>query len=134
MDEALGFKGKNNGGVYQFSIPKAERLLADGAAVSPAMGVANVINFQPTGDGKAAITGDFVATAQEVEPLLKALATNRIEVTALHSHMLDDEPRLFFVHFWANDDVLNLARGPRSALNAVHAAGKKTNVRDTRSG
>jgi hypothetical protein len=99
VDEALGFQGKNNGGVYQFSIPKADILKADGVAVAPAMGVANVINFQPTGDGKAAIAGDFVATAKEVEPLLKSLLTNGIEVMALHNHMLDDEPRLFFVHF-----------------------------------
>ena len=71
VDEALGFQGKNNGGVYQFSIPKADTLKADGVAVAPAMGVANVINFQPTGEGKAAIAGDFVATAKEAEPLLK---------------------------------------------------------------
>jgi len=124
VEEALGFQGKNNGGVYQFNIPKAEQLKADGSVVAPAMGVANVINFQPTSGGKAAITGDFVATAREVEPLLKTLQSQGIEVTALHNHMLDDEPRLFFVHFWANDDAVKLARALRAALDAVHVAAK----------
>jgi hypothetical protein len=124
VDEALGFQGKNNGGVYQFSIPKAEAIRADGAVVAPAMGVANAINFQPTGDGKAAITGDFVATAEEVEPLLKTLQAHGIEVTAVHNHMLGDEPRLFFIHFWANDDAAKLARGLRAALDAVHVGVK----------
>jgi hypothetical protein len=124
VEEALGHQGKNNGGVYQFSIPKAERIQAGGMAVSPAMGTAIAINFEPTGEGKAAISGDFVATAKEVEPLLKALRTNGIEVTALHNHMLDDEPRLFFVHFWANDDAVKLARALRAGLDAVHVAAK----------
>lgn len=124
VDETLGFQGKNNGGVYQFSIPRAEQQKANGVTVAPAMGVANAINFQPTGDGKAAITGDFVATAKEVEPLLKALQSNGVEVTALHNHMLDDEPRLFFVHFWANDDAVKLARALRAGLDAVHVAGR----------
>lgn len=124
VDETLGFQGKNNGGVYQFSIPRAEQLKAGSAMVAPAMGVANVVNFQPTGDGKAAITGDFVATAKEVEPLLKALQSNGVEVTALHNHMLDDEPRLFFVHFWANDDAVRLARALRAGLDAVHVAAR----------
>jgi hypothetical protein len=124
VDEAIGFQGKNNGGVYQFSIPKTEQLKADGAPVAPAMGVANVINFQPTGDGKAAVTGDFVAKAEEVEPLLTTLQSHGVEVTALHNHMLDDDPRLFFVHFWANDDAVKLAHGLRAALDAVHAAAR----------
>lgn len=124
VDEALGFAGKNNGGIYQFSIPKAEQARADGAKLAPAMGVANAVNFQPTGDGKAAITGDFVATAKEVQPLLEALQTNGIEVTALHNHMLDDEPRLFFVHFWAHDDAVKMAKALRASLDAVHAAAR----------
>ncbi|GLI95241.1 hypothetical protein LMG27198_42330 [Methylocystis echinoides] len=124
VEHALGQQGKNNGGVFQFSIPKSEPIRAGGMVVSPAMGTAIAINFEPTGDGKAAISGDFVATAKEVEPLLKALRTNGIEVTALHNHMLDDEPRLFFVHFWANDDAVKLARALRAGLDAVHAQAK----------
>jgi hypothetical protein len=124
VDEVLGHQGKNNGGIYQFSIPKAEPIRAGGKTISPAMGTAIAINFEPTGDGKAAISGDFVATAKEVEPLLRALRTNGIEVTALHNHMLDDEPHLFFVHFWANDEAVKLARGLRAGLDAVHVAAK----------
>jgi hypothetical protein len=83
------------------------------------MGVATVINFQPTGGGKAAITGDFVITADEVNPLIRALRENRIEVTAIHSRMLNEQPRLFFVHFWANDDALKLAKGVEAALEKM---------------
>jgi hypothetical protein len=124
VEESLGHQGKNNGGIFQFSIPKAEQIREGGVTVAPAMGTAIAINFQPTGDGKAAISGDFVATAKEVEPLLKALQANGIEVTALHNHMLDEEPRLFFVHFWANDDAVKLAHGLRAGLVAVHVAAK----------
>lgn len=124
VEEAIGHQGKNNGGIFQFSISKAERIREGGVIVAPAMGTAIAINFEPTGDGKAAISGDFVATAKEVEPLLKALQANGIEVTALHNHMLDDEPRLFFVHFWANDDAIKLAHGLRAGLDAVHVAAK----------
>jgi hypothetical protein len=81
------------------------------------MGVAQAINFQPTGGGKAAITGDFVLTGSEVNPVIRALFSSGIEVTAVHSHMLDEQPRLFFLHFWANDDALKLAKGLRAALD-----------------
>jgi hypothetical protein len=83
------------------------------------LGVAIAINFQPTGGGKAAITGDFVLTADEVNPVIRALRSNGIEVTALHSHMLTEQPRLFFMHFWANDDALKLAQGLRAAIDAA---------------
>jgi len=88
--------------------------------IPPAMGIAQAINFQPTGGGKAAITGDFVLLASEVNPVIKALRDNGIEVTALHSHMLTDSPHLFFMHFWANDDAQKLARGLRAALDKVN--------------
>ena len=81
------------------------------------MGMATGINFQPTGGGKAAITGDFVLTGNEVNPVIQALRSNGIEVTAVHSHMLDEQPRLFFLHFWANDDAVKLAKGLRAALD-----------------
>jgi hypothetical protein len=116
---ALGVGGKVNGGVYQVSVPRRETIREGGHEVPPAMGVATAINFQPTGNGKAAITGDFVLVASEVNPVIRALQTNGIEVTALHSHMLDEEPRLFFMHFWANDDAMKLARGLRAALDRM---------------
>jgi hypothetical protein len=120
IDAALGSKGSVNGGVYQFSIPRAESISEDGMAVPPSMGTAIAINFQPTGPGKAAITGDFVLLGKEVNPVLKALRNNGIEVTALHSHMIDDSPHLFFMHFWANDDVTKLGRGLRAALDLAN--------------
>jgi hypothetical protein len=120
IDETLGFKGKVNGGVYQVGVPRAEAIKDDGMDVPPAMGSAIAINFQPTGSGKAAITGDFVLIAQEVNPVLRTLRENGIEVTALHNHMLNDEPRLFFMHFWANDDAERLAEGLRAALDQTN--------------
>jgi len=85
------------------------------------MGLATAINFQPTGGGKAAITGDFVLRAAEVNPVIRALRANGIEPTALHSHMLDEEPRLFFMHFWANSDAVALAKGLRAALDKTNS-------------
>jgi len=116
---ALGVAGKVNGGVYQVSVPRAEPVVAHGMEIPPSMGVATGINFQPTGGGKAAISGDFVMTANEVNPVIRALTSHGIAVTALHSHMLDESPRLFFMHFWANDDASALARGLRAALDQM---------------
>ena len=120
LDQIMGQTGKLNGGVYQFSIPRVEKVVDDGMEVPPAMGVATAINFQPTNGNKAAITGDFVLIANEVNAVIKALRGNGIEVTALHSHMLDESPRLFFMHFWANDDAQKLARGVRAALDKMN--------------
>lgn len=120
IDQILGAKGKVNGGVYQFGIPRTEKIVQDGMEIPPSMGTATVINFQPTGDGKAAITGDFVLTANEVNPVIRTLRQNGIEVTALHSHMLNEEPRTLYMHFWANDNALKLARGLRVALDQTH--------------
>jgi hypothetical protein len=114
---ALGVAGKLNGVVYQVTVPRSETITEMGTEVPPSMGVATAINFQPTGGGKAAITGDFVLRGSEVNPVIRALRENGIEVTAVHSHMLTEEPRLFFMHFWANDDAVKLARGLRAALD-----------------
>ena len=119
LDQIIGVKGQENGGVYQFAVPRRDPVTENGMQMSPVgpMGVAIAIGFQPTGDGKAAITGDFVLSGDEVNPVIRALRTNGIDVTAVHSHMLDEQPRLFFLHFWANDDALKLARGLRAALD-----------------
>lgn len=119
IDQIIGAKGQANGGVYQFGVPRRDLINEGGMQISPVgpMGVATAINFQPTGNGKAAITGDFVLTANEVNPVIRALRSNDIEVTAVHSHMLDEQPRLFFLHFWANDDAEKLARGLRAAVD-----------------
>ena len=123
---ALGIAGKVNGGVYQVSVPRRERVTDHGMEIPPSMGVATAINFQPTGGGKAAITGDFVMIASEVNPVIRALQQNGINPTALHSHMLTESPRLFFMHFWANDDAATLAKGLRAALDQMAV---KTNTK-----
>ena len=117
LDQIIGVKGQANGGVYQFAVPRRDAVTENGMQISPVgpMGVAIAIGFQPTGGGKAAITGDFVLTGDEVNPVIRALRANGIDVTAVHSHMLDEQPRLFFLHFWANDDALKLAN--RAALD-----------------
>ena len=121
LDRIVGVKGKPVGGVYQFGIARRDHITQSGMSLDPAgpLGAATGVNFQPTGNGKAAITGDFVLAASEVNPVIRALRTNGIEVTALHSHMLDEQPRLFFMHFWANDDALKLAKGIRAALDQM---------------
>ncbi|MFK4511838.1 DUF1259 domain-containing protein [Bradyrhizobium daqingense] len=119
LDQIIGVKGQANSGVYQFNVNRRDPITQHGMPLTPVgpMGVAIGINFQPTGGGKAAITGDFVLTGDEVNPVILALRTHGIEVTALHSHMLDEQPRLFFMHFWANDDAIRLAEGLRAALD-----------------
>lgn len=117
----LGHSGRNNSGVYSVSIPRAETIRAMGTEIPPSMGISTAINFQPTGGGRAAINGDFVMTAGEVDRVIAALREHGIQVVALHNHLTDEEPRLFFLHFWANDDALELARGLRAALNQTHS-------------
>jgi hypothetical protein len=122
LDEIIGAKGTANGGVYQFGVPRRDPIMEMGLKVTGPLGGANAINFQPTGNGKAAITGDFLVTGDEVNPLIRALRANDIEVTAIHSHMLGEQPRMFFIHFWANDDAIKLARGIRTALEKTAIA------------
>ena len=124
IDTALGAKGMIAGGVYQVGVPRAEPAKAMGVAVAGPLGGAESINFQPLGGGKAAITGDFILAAKEVNPVLRALRKNNIDVTAIHNHMLDDQPRMFFVHFWAQDDLPKLLAGLKAVLAEV--AVKKT--------
>ena len=124
LDQIIGVKGQPNGGVYQFAVPRRDPVTENGMQLMPPgpTGVATAIGFQPTGGGKAAITGDFVLTGDEVNPVIKALRDNGIEVTAVHSHMLTEQPRLIFMHFWANDDAVKLAKGLRAALDKTASA------------
>jgi hypothetical protein len=134
LDQIIGAKGQSNSGVYQFGVPRRDPVIENEMPIAPAgpMGLATAINFQPTGDGKAAITGDFVLAGKEVNPVIRALRSNGIEVTALHSHMLDEQPRLFFMHFWANDDALKLAKGLRAALDNMANAESVGRRRETK--
>lgn len=119
--KVMGVRGKVNGGVYQLTFPRREKIRQEKMDIPPSMGIATAINFQSTGAGKAAVTGDFVLLGREVNPVIWALGEDGIEVTAIHSHMIGEEPRLFFMHFWANDDVGKLARGLRAALERTRA-------------
>lgn len=121
IDQALGHKGKNNGGIYQIGVPRGETVTEGGMKIPNSMGLSTSLNFQPTGGGKAAITGDFVLIGTEVNPVIHALRSNGIQVTAVHSHMLNEEPRLFFMHFWANDNAVKLAQGLRAALDVTNS-------------
>jgi hypothetical protein len=127
IEKAMGYTGKTSGGLLQFSVPRGEKIMEGGMEIPPAMGTATAINFQPTGGGKAAISGDFVLLASEVNPVIRALRTNGIEVTAMHNHMLYETPHLYFMHFWANDDAVKLAKGMRAALDATNS--KKPDVK-----
>ena len=126
LDAIVGYHGKANNGVYQYSIPRAETITDGGMVIPPAMGVATAINFQSTGHGNAAITGDFTLIAKEVPLVLRRLREQGIEITALHSHMLTDSPHLFFVHFWANEHAIKLAHGLRAALDQTNSAKAST--------
>jgi Domain of Unknown Function (DUF1259) len=122
IEQALGRTGRDSGGVFQVTIPRAETITEMGAPLLPAMGVVTVLNFQPTGDGKAAITGDFVLIDKEVNAVARALRQHGIDVTAIHNHGLMDSPRLFYMHFWGNDDPTKLAEGLRAALDQTNSA------------
>ena len=118
---ALGREGRAAGGVYGVSVPRAEPVRDSGMEVPTAMGSATAINLQAAGNGKGAVTGDFVLTADEVVPVQRALVEHGIEVTAIHNHMLDDQPRIFFMHFWGVDDPEKLGRGLRAALERTNS-------------
>jgi hypothetical protein len=119
IHRTLGYAGKVNGGVYQISVPRPHQITMNHQVIPPSMGVATAINFQPTGAGRAAITGDFVMEGGEVSRIIPTLRANGITVTALHSHMIGESPRLYFMHFWANDDAAKLAAAARQALNQI---------------
>ncbi len=121
VEAALGRSGRLNNGILQVSVARAEKITENGTALLPAMGVTTSLNFQPTEDGQAAITGDFVLIAREVNPVAKALREHGIQVTAVHNHALADNPRLFYMHFWAHDDAVKLAKGLKAALDLTNS-------------
>lgn len=122
VNEVMGQKGKVSGGVLHFYMPRVEKLTEEGMVTPDSMGAGTVINFQPTGNGRAEIAGDFALTRKEVGPVMNVFRANGIEIEALHNHAFNDVPRLFYMHFWANDDAVKLAKGLRAALD-------KTNVK-----
>lgn len=121
VEKIMGYPGKVSGGVLHFNVPRAEKLTEEGMDTPPSMGAGTAINFQPTGDGRAAVAGDFAMRWKEVGPVMKVLQDNGIQAVALHSHALNDVPRLFYMHFWANDDAVKLAKTLRSALDKTNS-------------
>jgi len=122
IEQALGRSGRDVGsGVFQVTVPRAEAITEMGQALLPGMGVVTVMNFQPTGEGKAAITGDFVLIDKEVNAVAKTLRQHGVDVTAIHNHALMDTPRLFYMHFWANDDPTKLAQALKAALDQTNS-------------
>jgi len=121
VEKILGHPGTVSGGVLHVNVPRAEKLTEEGMDTPPSMGAGTSINFQPTGNGKAAIAGDFAMRWKEVGPVMKALQDNGVQAVALHSHALNDVPRLFYMHFWANDDAVKLAHGLRAALDKTNS-------------
>ena len=122
VEQALARQGRDvGGGVFQVTVPRAESITEMGHPLLPAMGVVTVMNFQPTAEGKAAITGDFVLIDKEVNAVARALRQHGIDVTAIHNHGLMDTPRLFYMHFWANDDPTRLAQGLKAALDQTNS-------------
>jgi hypothetical protein len=125
LDGILGYSGRANGSVIQYTVARSEKLMEMGHELLPAMGVATAINFQPTAANTGSITGDFVLMGSEVNPVAQALRANGIEVTAMHQHHIDETPRLFYMHFWANADPANLAHGLRAALDQTNSAAQQ---------
>jgi hypothetical protein len=121
LDQAIGVPGKISGGVYKFSIAPTYPITADGMTLPPSMGMSTGFSFQPLGRGETAITGDFALRGNQVNPVIRALRANGINVTALHSHMLDATPTVFFMHFLATGDAVTLAHGLRAGLDAIAA-------------
>jgi hypothetical protein len=122
LDGILGYAGKANGSVVQYTMARAETITEMGHQLLPSQGVATALNFQPTGAETAAITGDFALLSTEVNPVAQALKSNGIDVTAMHQHHLSEQPKIYYMHFWANDDPAKLAQGLRAALDQTNSA------------
>jgi Domain of Unknown Function (DUF1259) len=116
IDRAMGTKGTNDGAIYKFTFKRTSPVTEHGRVIPPGMGVTTAINFQPTGGGKAAINGDFVMTAEEVQHIIQALRSSGISIVEIHNHALHDDPRLFYMHFWANNDAVELAKTLHKAV------------------
>jgi hypothetical protein len=119
VNNVLGAQGKWSGGVLAFGISRRDSITEGGMTLTPPQGVAQSINFQEAGTGRLATTGDFVLTADEVNAVISALEERHIEVTALHSHMLTEQPRLFFMHFWGVGSPELIAEGIKAALGHI---------------
>jgi hypothetical protein len=119
VEDAVGHKGTFKGGVLSYGVARSDAITVGGMTIPPAAGVAEAINFQAADSGNVATTGDFVLTAEEVNPVISELQGHQISVTALHSHMLTEQPRLFFMHFWSVGSPEAVGGGIKAALSRV---------------
>jgi hypothetical protein len=119
VEDAVGRKATYKGGVLSYGVPRSDTITMAGMTITPAAGVGEAINFQAADSGNVATTGDFVLTADEVNPVISALQEHSIQVTALHSHMLTEQPRLFFMHFWCVGRPESVGAGIKAALSKV---------------
>src|SRR4029077_20667255 len=119
VEDAVARKGTFKGGVLSYGVPRSDTIKMAGVTITPAAGVGEAINFQAADPGNVATTGDFVLTADEVNPVISELQGHQIFVTALHSHMLTEEPRLFFMHFWSVGTPESVGAGIKAALSRV---------------
>jgi hypothetical protein len=119
VEDAVGRKGTYKGGVLSYGVARGDAITTGGMTIPPVAGVAEAINFQAADSGKVATTGDFVLTAEEVNPVISELQDHQISVTALHSHMLTEQPRLFFMHFWSVGSPEAVGGGIKTALSRV---------------
>lgn len=119
VEDALGRAGSMAGRVLQVGVPRAEKIEEDGMEVPASIGMSNSMNFQVVGD-RVATTGDFVLIASEVNPVIRELRAHGLEVTAIHSHMLEESPRLFFMHFWGIDSPQEVGEALKAALARVN--------------
>jgi hypothetical protein len=115
--DILGHSGEMNRGVYKVTIGRPDVALKEhGAPVSTFMGFNTWAAWQGTRE-RAAVAGDFTMLEDEVAPVIKALVENGIEVVALHNHMVHEEPRIFFLHYWGVGEAEKLAKGLKAALD-----------------
>jgi hypothetical protein len=122
LDGILGYNGRANGSVVQYTVARPETITENGHQLLPAMGVSTALNFEPTGTNTAAITGDFILMGSEVEAVAQALRNNGIDVTAVHQHHINEQPKVYYMHFWGNADPGALAQGLRAALDQTNSA------------
>lgn len=122
LDSIMEAKGESGEGVYAYSIPRSDVTLMDGFIMPVEMDLSSEISFQPLGGGTALTIAELPLEAGEVEPVLRSLSSGGFEVTALHSHMLTEEPRLFYLHGWKKGDAAENAKALSSALEMTNRA------------
>lgn len=123
LDAVLGYKGELSKGVYKYTIGRPDiNLTEHDKPISSFMGFNTWAAFQGSSEN-AAVAGDFAMLEEEVHPVVKSLIENGIEVVALHNHMLHEQPKIFFLHYWGTGNAIKLAQGLKNALDqtGLHA-------------